>query len=213
MDDSAPRLVPIRIQQMHVILAGRLGPEAWLPEHIPEVDDVRPKRCRRCGVLGKRDGRVVLHGHGRGKRGVVVLPLTDDGSELSECWKRRFLCTACGAVLVVLPRGVLPRYLYCVAAVAMGFFLVAEPPVGDGKSHEEARALQGMYKTKVWNAAEPYRWRSLDRWERAAASWWSDLWTGDLRSLLAAFVERGGGGREAALRAAVSTHGYWGEAM
>ena len=187
---------------MHVILAARLAPECWLPEHIPEVDDVRPKRCRKCGRPAKAGGCVVLHGHGRRERGVVVLPFTGDGVELTECWQRRYLCTACGAVLVVLPYGVLPRYLYCVAAVAMGFFLVAKPPLGDGMTHEEARARQGMYKAKVWTAAEPYRWRSLDRWERAAASWWSDLWTGDLASLLAAFVERGGGEREAAVRCA-----------
>ncbi len=116
--------------------------------------------------------------------------------------------------MVVMPRGVMPRYLYTAGAIVMAFFLSSAGPVGDGCTDAEAYARQGMYRRTCWNAAEPYRWRSLDRWAALARSWWPSLVGGGLTTLLISFLERSEtGGRRGALTAAVGAHVQWGEAM
>ncbi len=203
---------------MQIIEWTRSWLESLLPEQIPEVDDVRPKRCAQCMAPARRGRRVVLHGHGRRTRGVVMAPTLgdDESAQIVESWERRYRCTACGAVLVVLPKGVMPRYLYSVAAIVNAFFLVAERPIGEGLSDAEAYDHQGML-TDVTSRAfrDPsYRWRSLGRWARRAKDWWSG-WTGpEICSLLSIFLQRSGaGGRAEAVRVAVDSHVRWGCAM
>lgn len=163
-------------------------------------------------------GKLVLHGHGKRTRQVVVLAAmgSDDFAQVVECWQRRFRCTACRAILVVLPKGVLPRYLYSVGAIIYAFFLVEEPPVGDGLSQAEAYDRQGMLRDVTARAfSEPgYRWRSLQRWAGCAENWWTD-WTGEAPStLLLLFVERAGHqSRCAAVDVGVSSHVQGGIAM
>jgi hypothetical protein len=156
----------------------------------------------------------VVHGHGLRTREVVVLAAVEDRAEIVECWVRRYRCTKCRAVMVVLPRGVMPRYLYSAAAVVMGLFLVADEPVGEGCTEAQAYAQQGMYAKTRWTEASPYRWRSLGRWAAMARRWWPNLATGGVVGLLVALVERSGtGGLAAAAEAAVSAHVLWGRAM
>ena len=51
---------------------------------------------------------------------VVVAPATSGRpAEVVESWSRRYRCTACGAITVVLPDGVMPRFLYSAAAIVM----------------------------------------------------------------------------------------------
>jgi len=213
----------------------------WLaslrPGAVPDVRDVRPCRCKSCGVPAIQDGRVILQGHGVRERTVVVFPAVSDllvrigtgvqvgsclqigtsdqrGGCVQECWERRYRCTACRSVEVVLPEGVMPRFLYSAAAIVMAFFFVGEQPVGDGMTDAEAYDRQGMLADVLPKVElDPcYRWRSLERWARLAQQWWSS-WTGSLRSLLAGFVERSGGqGRIGVLRVAVGSHVRWGHA-
>lgn len=188
-----------------------------LPGQIPEVDDVRPMRCSQCKVPARRGMRVVLHGHGCRTRMVVVAPaLGDDASaEVLECWQRRYKCTACGTILVVLPKGVMPRYLYSTAAIVMALFLVAERPVGEDLSQAEAYDRQGMLRDVTSRAfRDPsYRWRSLGRWARCAKQWWTG-WAGDISSLLFLLLQRAGDrGRAEAISVAVDSHVRWGCAM
>jgi hypothetical protein len=146
---------------------------------------------------------------------VVVAPALDDGTpaEVLECWQRRYRCTACGAILVVLPRGVMARYLYSAAAIVMAFFLVAERPVGQGLSQAEAYDRQGMLRDVTPRAfRDPsYRWRSLDRWARRARQWWTG-WAGDISALLHLFLQRAGD-LAGAVRIALDSHVRWGCAM
>lgn len=197
--------------------------QSWLesvaPEAIPDVDDVRPTRCPCCGTPSRRGRRVVLQGHGRRTRLVVVTAAVgdeDDGVQVVECWQRRYRCKACHGVSVILPKGVLPRFLYCVAAIVFGFFLVEDPPVGEGLSQAEAYDRQGMLRDVTSRAfRDPgYRWRSLQRWAARARQWWTD-WTGEtLSGLLLLFVERAGGqSRAAAVEVAVDSHVRWGLTM
>ena len=205
----------------------RIWPTRFCRWHqMPGVDDARPKFCDRCKQPARRAGRIILHGHGSCKREVVVPPLwtgVPPGERCLSCWQRRYRCTACGHVMIVMPPGVMPRYLYSVAAIVLAWFLVTARPVGDHKSDAQAYQLQGIYgalprykeesKPKEGSEAgkqrerqeqpkadkqhqykeERYRWRSLKRWLRAAPAWWPD-WTGyDLSTLLAMFLQRAGG--------------------
>ncbi len=210
---------------LHLVLNGvnevDCTEDLWIAPRIgdlsepPDVDDVRPKRCRRCRRPARDGGRIILHGHGKRSRSVVVVAALEEDPrpELGECWQRRYRCTACKAVVVVLPRGVMPRYLYSAGAIVMAFFLTTAPPTGDGRSDADAYARQGMYQRTCWNAAEPYRWRSIDRWTDAAKRWWPTL-TGRVTTLLIGFIERSGtGGRRDTLAAALGAHVQWGEAM
>lgn len=108
-----------------------------------------------------------------------------------------------------MPRGVLPRFLYSVAAIVFALFLVVTPPVGDGHSHAEAYAQQGMFAQLAAYAEEPYRWRSLGRWSAHAAQWWSG-WTGQIDALLVLFTERARSPcRADALLIALTSHVHW----
>lgn len=154
-----------------------------------------------------------MQGHGVRLRQVVVPPLVEAGQpRVCECWERRYRCVACRVVLVVLPRGVMPRYLYSAAAIVTAFFLVAEPPIGEGLTDAAAYRRQGMYCRLSSDAeADPqYRWRSPGRWARLAEEWWPDGAGRGLGGLLVLFLERAGGRRGEALRVAVDGHVRWG---
>lgn len=155
---------------------------------------------------------MIIHGHGVRTRWVVVPPAlgaVPASRQLVECWQRRYRCTACSAISVVLPRGVLPRFLYGLAAIVMAFFLTADSPLGDGLSHAEAYARQGLFARLSTYAEEPYRWRSFDRWAAHARSWWSS-WSGDITRILVLFVERArSSARADILEVAVAHHVRW----
>lgn len=192
-------------------------------EQIPAVDDVRPKRCTKCGQPARRGKRVVLHGHGVRTRMVVVAPVLllfaaagGDPAQVLECWERRYRCTDCGAILVVLPDGVMPRYLYSAAAIVAAFFLVARQPVGEGLSQAEAYDRQGMLRGATSREfGDPgYQWRSLGRWAAGARRWWTG-WSGTSISGLLVLLRERSGGKEWSemVRTAVKTHVRWGCAM
>jgi hypothetical protein len=117
-------------------------------------------------------------------------------------------------VVTVLPKGVLPRYLYSVAAMVMAFLLVAGGPVGEGLSEAEAYDRQGMNRRRGWTKPWPYRWRSLGRWFGMAGTWWPGRAVAGLRELLLGFVvDAGSDARREVLASAVGTHVRWGCAM
>jgi hypothetical protein len=200
---------------MHCSGTFRSEPSRWHPSQVPAVDDVRPARCPVCGHVARLGGQVFLHGHGWRGRTVVVLPAGAEGcAEVGECWVRRFRCTVCRGVRSVLPRGVLPRFLYSVGAIVSAFFLTAERPVGDALSDFAAYERQGMYRRVPGSSGEGFRWRSVGRWERLSGQWWPGRATRHLEGLLVSFLERAGrADRSAVLGGAVASHVAWGGAM
>jgi hypothetical protein len=82
--------------------------KSWIAQ-IPSVDDVRPHHCAGCGVASRPvGGRVAVHGHGllhRQLRGVLELQGEPGVFAISV---RRYACQECGAVMTVVPAGVLP---------------------------------------------------------------------------------------------------------
>lgn len=189
---------------------------SWLPSVAPAVGDARPPFCERCGTPSRLDGRIRVQGHGVRTREVVVTPAAPGRDrEVVECWERRYRCVLCHKVHVVLPVGVLPRFLYSIPAILTAWFLVADGPLGEGCSQAEAYDRQGLLRAVRPRAMmDPtYRWVSLARWAQLAEDWWSG-WTGRVSSWLTLLVERTGGqGLEDAVLAGVSSHVRWGRAM
>jgi hypothetical protein len=74
---------------------------------------------------------------------------------------RRYLCVSCGAVLIVVPRGVAPRRHYGHAAIAMALTLwaVVREPVAAVRQRICARPVTTEAMT---------RWPTLERWACAA---------------------------------------------
>jgi hypothetical protein len=194
-------------------------PLSIAPNAAPDVDDVRPKRCPHCSTPSRVRGRVVVQGHGCRTRLVVVLDVDlahGHRPVVSECWQRRYRCTKCKAVTAVLPKGVMHRYLYSVAAIVMALFYVQQSPLGKGLSHAEAYDKQGMFSGAVCRAfSEPaYRWRSLGRWVQKAKKWWHHFAGHSLQSLLLSFFEQAGRSDPAALiEVATNSHVQWRPAM
>jgi hypothetical protein len=143
-----------------------------------------------------------------------VFPTADDRyAEVGECWVRRFRCTECGAVRSVLPRGVLPRFLYSIGAIVSAFFLTARQPVGDELSDADAYERQGMYRRRG-SSEDPFRWRSIGRWSTLSRQWWPERAVHHIANLLVSFLERAGSPeRETVLKTAVASHVAWGGTM
>ncbi len=132
---------------------------------------------------------------------------------LTECWCRRYHCTACGAVATVLPVGVIPRYLYSVFAIVIAFTLVAARPVGRELTDALAYQRQGMNRIRRWHRGVDWRWRSVDRWSAQIERWWPGL-PDTIESLLTGLYRRAGStDPPRVLAAAVASHVRWGAAM
>lgn len=143
----------------------------------------------------------------------MVPPALDGRPALSECWCRRYRCTACSTVSTVLPVGVLPRYLYSAFAIVVAFTLVAAEPVGSGLTHALAYKRQGMNRVHRWHRGVDWRWRSLERWTAMSTCWWPGL-PDTVEGLLIGLRTRAGStDPPALLAAAAGSHARWGAAM
>ncbi|WP_437325352.1 hypothetical protein [Sorangium sp. So ce381] len=91
-------------------------------QQTPTVVEARPARCPACGVAScPLGGAIRLQGHGKRERQVWGPSGPDQPPEMLTVTARRYRCVSCGAVLLVVPRGVLGRRLY--SASAIGFAL------------------------------------------------------------------------------------------
>jgi hypothetical protein len=87
--------------------------------NLPPVDLVRPARCPSCDAPSRPiGGPLGLHGHGLRERQIRG-PLTPGGpAKLVSVLARRYKCLSCRAIVLVVPRGVLPRRLYSAPVIA-----------------------------------------------------------------------------------------------
>ena len=137
--------------------------EEWA-QQPPRPPRVRPARCPRCGrsARGEVGLRIVSHGT-RTRR--VVGALTPDGEPVVLSVEvARFRCSVdgCGAVLLVVPRGLAPRHHYAAATIGLSLCLWGMGVTGPTAAR--SRLCPG--------AARPCRrWAQPGRWvARAAAS-------------------------------------------
>jgi hypothetical protein len=143
------------------IVQSPLGVKSWatLP---PGVDEARPGRCPVCEAPSRPVGGALgLHGHGLRERHLWGPAAPGDLPELIGILVRRYQCQPCGAVIVVVPRGVLRRRLYSAAAVALAlaWYGVA------GLAPAEVRAQ--VSPLRIVGATAAAGWASLRRWAGA----------------------------------------------
>lgn len=155
------------------IVHSELDVKSWL-DRKPGVDEVRPGRCACCGVASRPvGGRIALHGHGlRGRQ--VRGPLSADGPPVTvEILCRRYRCQCCGAVLVVVPRGVLPHRYFSASAIAwaMALYGVEHRPPPEVRRRTSPWSVVGETAAPLWMA--------LTRWVAAAKA--GRLWPGLVR--------------------------------
>jgi len=115
-----------------------------------------------CGASSRPvGGRLGLHGHGLRDRQLCGPPDAARTPTWIVIACRRYLCTSCGAILTVVPRGVAPRRHYGHAAIAMALTLwaIAHEPEADIRRRVCARRI---------SVESPARWPTLARWARAA---------------------------------------------
>jgi hypothetical protein len=159
---------------------------------LPSVDDARPKRCVRCQVGRYEGDRRRIHGHGVVERQQRGPPGPGEAAACVVLAIRRYLCTACGAVMRVVPGSCTPSKHFSGAAIGLALALW-----GAGKSAAEVRAEVSDWKV-VGAAARG--WRALSRWAKAVGA-------GKLFGWLALGV-LAGGPRQIASRAAQALRGY-----
>lgn len=148
----------IRIVQIGVSV------KSWR-ERLPSVEQARPGRCPRCGAPGRPvGGRKCIQGHGLRERQALG-PREPCGPPAEDSiLARRFRCTVCRAVLLVVPRGVLRYRRYTAMAIgyAVALFGLRKLPASDVRE-----------RTCVWSVvgdAAIGRWETLRRWLRAIRS-------------------------------------------
>ena len=129
---------------------------------LPTVDEARPGECPVCGEASRpAGGRIVLHGHGLRPRDQWGPPDATAPPSVLEVLGRRYACQACGAVLLVVPGGVLRRRLYSAAAIALALAIW---------SLEEQIPAEVRARVSPWRIVGPAAaaaWASLRRWAKA----------------------------------------------
>ena len=143
------------------IVQAELDVKRWLADP-PGVDEVRPGRCPVCEAPSRPSGGAIgLHGHGLRERHQWG-PATPGGlPELIGILVRRYQCQPCGAVVVVVPRGVLRRRLYSAAAIALALALYGVAALAPREARRRVSPL------RMVGATAAAGWASLRRWSRA----------------------------------------------
>jgi hypothetical protein len=177
------------------IVHSALDVKSWCAR-LPGVDEVRPGQCPCCGVASRPVGDgLTLHGHGLRARQVRG-PLSSDGTPvLVEIVTRRYQCQACGAVLVVVPRGVLRYRYFSGSAIAWALALLGverRPPPEVRRRTSPGRRV---------GATAASGWAALWHWIAAVRG--GRLWPGLLRQPSPPSVTR----RRVAERAALALAG------
>jgi hypothetical protein len=138
-----------------------LDVKGWLASP-PSVECARPGACVDCGAASRpTGGGLGLHGHGLRDRQLCGPPDPGSTSRWIVIQCRRYRCVCCGAVLIVVPRGVAPRRHYGHAAIAMALTLwaIVREPVAAVRQRICARSVTTEAMT---------RWPTLERWACAA---------------------------------------------
>ena len=143
------------------IIYNALDVKGWL-ERPPTAVEARPGQCPGCqGASRPIGGPLGLHGHGLRERQLRG-PLAAGGEPtIAVVGCRRYRCTGCGAIVLVVPRGVAPRRQYSQAAISMALAmwgLMAMPA-------EAVRARVGAWRVRGQASSG---WSTLRRWAQAA---------------------------------------------
>jgi len=142
------------------IVYAELDVNTWRAR-VPSADAVRPASCPCCGVASRpAGGRLVIHGHGVRTRDQWGPLSAASPPEVGEVVCRRYHCLACGAILLVVPRGVLRRRVYTAGAIALALALWGVEGLVPG----EVRRRVSPWR--IFGASAAQSWASLRRWAR-----------------------------------------------
>lgn len=130
---------------------------------LPSVEQMRPPRCPCCDAASRPvNGPRVMRGHGLRERQVCGPLDPGDAPQQVTVRARRYRCSGCGAITVVVPRGVLHRRRY--AASAIGWVLAR---IGlDGATTPVVRAE--VCGAVIVGVAAAERWLAPSRWIEAS---------------------------------------------
>lgn len=126
------------------------------------MDEVRPGRCPVCNAPSRPvGGKLALHGHGWRERDQWGPDEAGGLPQLIAILLRRYQCQPCGAIVMVVPGGLLLRRLYSAGAVALALALWGVV----GLAPAETRRRVSPFAIVGTTAAAG--WASLRRWSRA----------------------------------------------
>ncbi len=130
----------------------------------PSCAAARPPSCPACGTSSREPGKPLsIVGHGLRERGIEGPGAPGAPPADTRIMCRRYVCLACGAILVVVPSGVGRAVHYSLEAIAHALALWGHA----GAKAAEARAAVSTATAR--GPAAPERWSSLRRWvERAS---------------------------------------------
>lgn len=152
-------------------------------EAMPSAEVARPPRCTACGAASAPPGQGLrLHGHGIRERMRLGPEELGGRSVVGSVTARRYRCVRCAAVLVVVPRGVLPRLRYGAVAIALALarWSVEDVPAALVRAEISPFGVVGHDARRGW--------RSLRRWARGSPWARSPKVTGSARERAAAVV-------------------------
>ncbi|MCP5040614.1 MAG: hypothetical protein GY944_06260 [bacterium] len=114
-----------------------------------------------CGVLSAAPGKgLQLHGHGVRTRMRLGPEEFGEQAIVGEVTVRRYQCQRCSAVIIVAPRGVLPRLRYGAVAVALALAMWADTP--------SRRVREVVSPWRIVGDEARRSWRALIRWARGS---------------------------------------------
>ncbi len=132
--------------------------KAWL-EQTPSVDAVRPCHCVACQTASRPVGAcLAVHGQGVVRRQARGLLEEDGEPGVWEITARKYECQRCGAVMTVLPRGMLAGRQYTGSSIALSLWLwlVLGLPDVVVRARVCAWRVSGQSGARGW--AQLYRW-------------------------------------------------------
>jgi hypothetical protein len=143
------------------IVQSTLDVKRWMVRP-PAVDEVRPGRCPACEAPSRPLGGLLgLHGHGLRERHQWGPAALGAAAAVIAILARRYRCQPCGAVVLVVPRGILRRRLYSAGAIALALALWGV----SGLAPPEVRRRVSPFT--IVGATAAAGWASLRRWSRA----------------------------------------------
>jgi hypothetical protein len=136
--------------------------KSWIAQ-TPSVDEVRPVRCAGCGAASRPVGSTLnVHGQGLMQRQVRGVLEVDGEPGVYTLEARRYECQRCGAVMTVVPAGMLARRQYSASSIALALHLWLTV----GLSDRDVRDQVCAWRRRGLSARG---WAQLYRWTRQAA--------------------------------------------
>lgn len=137
--------------------------KSWIAQ-TPSVEEVRPVSCAGCGAASRPvGGSLNVHGQGLMQRQVRGVLEVDGEPGVYVLEVRRYECQRCGAVMTVVPAGMLARRQYSASSIALALHLWLAVGLSDRMVRNQVCAWRRQGRSARG-------WAQLYRWARQAVS-------------------------------------------